>query len=297
MPYKRIRTRRVPLFDNGRNFKIGDPVNGREGYPHEGPAAQCRCDGWDYSGADPRLRWPEGWHVNPRDGKVGGGLAGDFHVNCATFAPDRLSVIHDPQKARNVLLLTGGSVARPGKVELAHWFDAGGTPRDIYHAEGIPVVLEMVFLLLPDPQGTKHYSNAELRGRLNVDVHKNEAVQCLGFHFGESIFVAYWLNAVDGSTIPEARKEIHDPVPLLHNHWYRLTMRLDPLPDLPDTWAASIVLRQPQAIVWQWQSGPQEHPNNIRHISQICGGDERGGDENGGSILIRRFEACTEVPA
>lgn len=283
------------LYANGRDFRVGDPVNGRVYHPHEGIASRCRCEGWEYDGSDPRLRWPEGWHVNPRDGRVGGGEAGDFHVNCETFAPDRCRVIRDTHKARNVLFLQGGSEQRPGKVMLAHWFDVDGPLRDIHHADGLTVGIDMVFLLLTSKE--RHYCDAEMRGMLNVPVHKNESVECLGFHFGENLMVAYWLNAVPDSHVEEARRTIHVPFTLLHDRWYHLDMRLTPLPAQPDTWVASIVLRQPQKIVWQWTSEEGMHPNNIRAVSQVAGGDERGGDLVGGPLLFRRFEAYTEVPA
>jgi len=280
---------RTPLYENGRNFKVGDPVNGRVGYPHEGPDAQCRCSEWRYDGSDPRLRWPEGWHVHPRDGTIGNGLAGDFHVDCAHMAPDRLSVRRDADKQRNVLLLQGGTAARPGKCYVAHWFDANGTPRDIYHGDNIAVEVDLVFMLLPDGD-TQHHGNVELRGMLNAEVFKNEANLCLGLYFGKGMLVSYWLNAHDESTTGDARKTYHESFPLLKLRWYHLTLRLEPIPTQPDTWAASITLRQPQQIVWQWASAEGAHPNNIKFISQVGGGDERGRDDLGGPFLIRRFE-------
>ncbi len=277
-------SRRIPLypFALGRDFQLGDILNGQN-IPHEGPMSLCRNPYLDYSGADPDIQFPAGWHV-----KAGfGNLAGGFHQDMNRFEPWRVQVQKDPGKTRNLIRMQGGDGEQRGGAELAKWFD-----REVRWEDGKPIIAE--FTLKPSSEvAVSMYFNVELRGLLSFEAKKNEPVEAFGLHFTDNFLKAkYWLDPYDGIDARE-RKEVKNASPLQLNRWYRLELRMTPM-EPRYTWQVDAVLSVRQKPIWSLHTGPKDSPNGIDFISQVTLGDEQEKNLTGGVWYVARAMCWTE---
>lgn len=278
---------RKPLypFVEGRNFQVGAPTNGT-GYPHEGPETECRCPDRNYSGADPQIQFPAGWHVVAGYG----GKSGGFHQDCSRFFPEWVRVIRDPRKNRNLIEAHGGDAQSTGKVAFVHWFDrpVGWVPQS--NASG--VLAEFVFRTVTGLDQPLYW-NFELRGILSFAAHKNESAECIGVHLlDHKIMCAYWLNAADGSRV-EDRREVKEAFTLLPHKWYRLQIAMTPTRE-PHEWHTRVDLRvaNKKTPVWSLETRAGEHPNGIDAINHVFFGKERERFFDGGRVWQTARAMC-----
>lgn len=274
-------------FTEGHNFQVGPPLNGAGG-PYEPLDAFCRCEGYEYDGSDERIQYPVNWHVCAGCG----GLAGGFHQNCegTNFQPLRCAVVRDSNKPRNLIHLDGTGFE---KVYVARWFE-----RELWHPEasaesnGEGLRVEFIFRVSGD---APYEWNVEARGRLNVAVRKNEAVQCMGVHMHRGLLmVAYWKDAVTGSRVDEHRLEHKFPfVPRAHA-WHRLTLDMFPTVKRSE-WATQLRIKSRGAEVFRFDSDTSNHANNIESITQIGFGKELERVETVGTMDVARA-MCWATP-
>lgn len=269
---------KTPLIptDETKNFPVGEPSN--EVFVWLSPTEETTClvTGRDYSGKDPAIQFPRGWHVNASHG--GQGAHGDFHQDLNAFSPELCRVVE--REEVNWIRLEGGNFA---KVELAHFFEP------VQWADQCGIAVHIQFLA-SDELMIPLYQNWELRGQLNFAARKNESTECFGLHMTyDGLMPAYYKDAVNGSGL-EKRIQPRFVVPIERNQMYRLMLTLEPT-DHADEWAATAKLRTGGKKVWAFETHAGNHPNNIHAVSHFCFGDERRRDNSGGVFYYKTVEA------
>lgn len=285
---------RTPLypFALGRDFSVGEPLNGQD-LPHEGRASECRNYALDYSGADPAIQFPAGWHV-----KAGyGNKSGAFHQDIHRFEPHRVRVMPDPKRPhtpRNLIRMEGGDGVTGGSAEVSKWFE-----REITWESGKGVYVEVNVrptdeILVRNTNPARMYFNIELRGLLSFQAYKAESVECFGLHFsGDNLKAKYWLDGYDGIKSDE-RHEVKESHPLQFNRCYQYKLQMTPIQP-QYTWRVDATLNvAAQGKVWELHTGAHDSPNGIKFISQITFGDEQEQITSGGVFHVARA-MCWEI--
>lgn len=279
--------KRTPLipFNLARDFQVGEPLNGTA-IPHEGAQAECRDPNRDYSGADPDIQFPAGWHVKAGFGKN----AGAFHQDISRFEPHRVRVMRDPSRPhtpRNVIRMQGGDGETGGSAELSKWFVRDESLVEVTWESGKGVYLELN-VRPSDEILVRPYFNVELRGLLSFAAFKAESVECFGLHFsGDNLKAKYWRDGYDGITA-DKRTETKQSHPLQYNRWYQYRLQMTPVqPEF--TWKVDATLNvASRGRVWELHTGAGDSPNGIKFISQITFGDEQENITSGGVFYIAR---------
>ena len=247
----------------------------------------CTCPGVDYSGADPTVQFPAGYHV-----RVGAGTkkSGAFHQDCAVFHDnkDRVRVqpyVTDAGVEVNVIRLEGDHAARTGGAMLLRPLS-----KTFPWADGAGLRTQIVFS--PRDEGSAQwYFNFGLRGVLSFAAH-NENVEALEVAVRQSLIkVLYYRDAVDGDG-GGARRIVELPFAFEYNHWYALTTRLIPIPSELNTWDVKVKLQAlanpAQKVVFRAEA--DERPNRIVDVRHLAFGDEHQGLPDGGVFLFSRIE-------
>ncbi len=275
-------------------FEVGEPLNGGlwHGQPYcVGIPYPCRIAGRDYSGKDPEIQFPAGYHVN-----TGARLAeqmGGFHQNPYTFEPDRCRVEHMPLangRTVNGIKLLAGKPGRSGGVAITRPFD-----REVFWASGQAVKLVVEFMPTAEAD-TFLFDNIELRGLRNDDLPPEKAhmepVEAISLTFSTNTKKALWWRDRKASDTLGNRQVAESMTPLAIGAWHRLVVTMTPTAH-PYEWALRLRLRVGTRAVWKVDLGEGQAPNGIVSIQGMMFGNEHSTAKNeiGGVWLYRLVRA------
>lgn len=277
-------------------WRVGMPSNELGLWTHpNGKRIDCLCD-VDYSGDDPEIQLPEGWHVI-----AGNALDTDesrtygVHQNCAEFEPWRVKLASnsldaefplDPRGEDNPILrmLNGGELSLYGS-RITRTF-----PKVVWEP-GIQVVYGwwFQFRLGYDPV---QWMNFEARGLLeynkdaDVTEHNGQVREFLSIEISDSRFIAKWRHAptLDGKDSGKQRVEI--ATPFAENTWYKIRMHLVALGEKYEWDAGVLIQGTDKKDIVDWKVPPELRIDSGAYLETTYCGDERGRDGGGGEWFI-----------
>ena len=258
------------------NFTTGAPLFFRD-----------PCPAADYSDK------PSGYYI-----RVGAGLPPyAYEQDCAIYEEhsDRVRVVAYTDNAGvdiPVVRIEGDSPNRSGGAEiirpLAHptaWASGAG-------------VRETINFMLSDEVRSDAYCVFELRGKLDLPDLHNEAFSALLVVVRNNLFkVKYYCNATDAKG-GGARHEETFGYTFEYRRWYRLVMRLLPVPSIPHTWDLKVRMSRLDEPDYKivFRPAPQLRPNHIVSIEGVAIGDEQQRIQSGGVVYLS-MDADVAVPA
>lgn len=285
---------RLPLFDPAHmsDFRIGAPQPG---------PGESLCPGVDYSGADPSVQFPEGWHV------IAGGYllwtpegyyVGRSWQDCSRLEPERVRVRttdHTPwaRSARCVYLLAG-TPDSPGAANLMHYF----TPeRVVGWDSGQSLRVRCWWLPRRTAQPIPFYFNLEPRGVM-TRVPQAEAYDPVTLEFTDgALGIRWWSELEPGDPIANKR-HLWLPFALQRGSWHRATLQATPLPTEPGSWELRAELQcGAQSLSWR---SPADAPLRHTHAFDcLYFGDEHdlARSRDGGACVLAELGAWADAPA
>lgn len=247
----------------------------------------CGDENRDYSGTDPEIQFPAGWHV----------LSGypllpyRYHQSLAPgdFQPDRVRVqemVAWDGKKRPVVELVQGLPNRHGAAVLTRPFS-----HPVFWESG-HTVRYLARFLFPSKPRAEHYVNIEPRGWLDFQPTA-EAYDPLGMAvWDKELVVRHWSRGQNGSPL-SMRETARIAHKLTLDEWHTVRFTMTPL-EMTNTWDAHIEWNG-QTI---WQT-PELFPlRGVRAFASAMFGDEQSTrkDARGGVVIVGRLAAWEIVP-
>lgn len=280
--------KRLALLPRTLEPTLAGPLNDALWHAHRYCAditVPCRDPNRDYSGRDPDIQFPGGWHV----------MAGfplmpyRYHQSIAPgdFQPDRVRALRRKSwngKERWCVRLIAGLPDRAGAAMLTRPFD-----REIYWEDGHPVWFSVRLMASSEKRAT-HFIQLEPRGWLDFQP-KAEAYDGIGLSVwgGElnQLVVRWWSRGKTGDPIgARETAKLHHRLEL--DVWHHVMFKLVPTV-MTNQWTARIEWNG--QLIWET---PDLFPvNGMRAVVGAAVGDEQSTrkDTRGGVWYVGRIQA------
>lgn len=259
----------TPLFPDNhtRNFAVGTPTNEQRVWVNAHTWGECLVEA-DYSGANPEIQFPEGFHILAG----GGGLAGGFHQG-RPLSPDKVKVVSftPPNgQTRNAIRLMGKQSEddETGVGVCSRFIE----PNFLWQPNA---QFEYRFKVLFPTTGLGVYCNCELRGNPSF-TGKNEVTELIGVHFmSDHLMMKWW--CIDQKDDANANEQLVLKLPhiLIRDAVYTVVILLT-CTNRQSEWQAHVTVGVKGEVVWEKITDGTNSPSAHSSIGMDVFGVERG---------------------